>query len=377
MGSQMPSGGRAELVPGEDERALADTVRDVVRDLSPVEQIRADADSDLGFGATAWKALARDVGLCGLTIPEQHGGLGLGWSAVNVVHHELGRALYPGPFLATSLATTALLAAGAGDRLAGIAAGDTVAAVALADRSGTWTGTGVTATSSSDAADGWRLTGRRWFVIAGHAADLLVVLARTEAGDSLFAVEAGAAGLTAAPMTGMDLTRRLAVVDLADTPATLIGADDSAGGALEAVGRHVRLALSAEAGGGLDWCTATCVEYAGTRQQFGRIIGSFQAVAHACVDLYDAARSAQAAARWAAVAAQNGAAEAELAGHVAALRAGEDYKTQTEAGVHLLGGIGFTWEHDMHLYYRRARSAAALTGGPAGHRLAIAGLAGL
>jgi alkylation response protein AidB-like acyl-CoA dehydrogenase len=178
-------------------------------------------------------------------------------------------------------------------------------------------------------------------------------------------------------MTGMDLTRRLAVVDLADTPATLIGTGDGAAGALAEVGRHLRLALSAEAAGGLEWCTATCVEYARTRQQFGRIIGSFQAVAHACVDLYGAARSAQATARWAAVAAQNGTAEAELAGHVAALRAGEDYKTQTEAGVHLLGGIGFTWEHDMHLYYRRARSAAALSGGPAAHRLAIAGLTGL
>ncbi|HUR75531.1 MAG TPA: acyl-CoA dehydrogenase family protein [Sporichthya sp.] len=358
-------------MPSAEERALAETVRNVLTDLSSVEQIRADLDTDPGFGATAWKALARDVGLCGLTIAEEFGGLGLGWSASNVVHQELGRALYPGPFLATSLATTALAATGSERWLPGIAAGDTVAAVALADRAGAWTGAGVTAAEHSD---GWRLTGRRWFVIAGHAADLLVVLARAGAGDALFAVERDAAGLTAAPMTGMDLTRRLAVVDLVDTPAAFVG---SAGAALAEVGRHLRLALSAEAAGGLEWCTATCVEYATTREQFGRIIGSFQAVAHACVDLFDSARSAQGAARWAAVAAQNGVAEAELAGHVAALRAGEDYKTHTEAGVHLLGGIGFTWEHDMHLYYRRARSAAALAGGPATHRLAIAALTGL
>ena len=367
-----------ELVPNADERALADTVSEVLADLSSLERVRADLDTEPGFGAGAWKALARDVGLCGLTIPEQHGGLGLGLSAVNVVHHELGRALYPGPFLATSLASTALLAAGAEASLPGIAAGDTVATVALADRSGAWTGAGVVAVNSqSGANDGWRLTGRRWFAIAAHAADLLVVLARTDAGDALFAVEAGAAGLSATPMTGLDLTRRLAVVDLADTPATLVGTVDSTGGALAEVGRHLRVTLSAEAAGGLEWCATTCVEYAKSRQQFGRIIGSFQAVAHACVDLFDAARSAHAAARWAAVAAQNGVAEAELAGHIAALRAGENYKSCTEAGVHLLGGIGFTWEHDMHLYYRRARAAATLSGGPAAHRLAIAELAGL
>ncbi len=360
----------AELVPSADERALADTVRDVLADLSSAAQIRADLDSEAGFGATAWKALAQDVGLCGLTIAEEHGGLGLGWSAANVVHHELGRALYPGPFLATSLATTALVATGAERWLPSIASGETVAAVALADRRGAWTGAEVTATA---AAGGWRLTGRRWFVVAGHVADLLVVLARTGDGDALFAVEAGAAGLAVAPMTGMDLTRRLAVVDLVDTPATRLGN----AGAVGDVARHLRLALAAEAGGGLEWCATTCIEYAGTRQQFGRIIGSYQAVAHGCVDLYGAARSAQAAARWAAVGSQNGEAEAEIAGHVAVLRAGEDYKVHTEAGVHLLGGIGFTWEHDMHLYYRRARAASTLTGGPATHRRAIADLTGL
>ena len=360
----------AELVPNADERALAGTVRKVLIDLSSTEQIRADLATEPGFGATAWKALAQDVGLCGLTIPEEHGGLGLGWSAANVVHHELGRALYPGPFLATALAGTALVASGAHTWLPAIAAGETVATVALADRRGSWTGAGVTAMA---VADGWRLSGRRFFVIAGHAADLLVVLATTESGDALFVVPADAPGLSVAPMPGLDLTRRLAVVDLAGTPAARIG--DAA--ATADVARHLRLALAAEAGGGLEWCAATCVEYASTRQQFGRIIGSFQAVAHGCVDLYGASRAARASARWAAVATENGDREAELAGHVAALRAGEDYKTHTEAGIHLLGGIGFTWEHDMHLYYRRARAASALTGGPAGHRLAIAELAGL
>lgn len=368
----------ADLVPGEDERALADIVRDVLTDLSSTEEIRAGLDAEPGFSAKAWRALAVDVGLCGLTIPESHGGLGLGWAAANVVHHELGRALYPGPFLATSLASTALLTAEPGTAaerwLPAIAGGEAVATVALADRAGRWDGGEVTATAG---ADGWKLSGRRWFVIAGHAADLLLVLARTPAGESVFAVDASAPGLTSEPMTGMDLTRRLATLALADVPATIVGADGGAAPILAALGSHLRLATSAEAGGGLAWCVDTCVEYASTREQFGKIIGSFQAVAHACVDLLAARQFGQAAARWAAVAAENGSSEAELAGHVAALRAGESYKVATEAAVHLLGGVGFTWEHDMHLHYRRARAASALAGGAAAHRLAIAALAGL
>ncbi len=369
----------ADLVPGEDERALAETVRDVLADLSPTEEIRACLDSEPGFSAKAWRALSADVGLCGLTVPERWGGLGLGWAAANVVHHELGRALYPGPFLATSLASTALLAApecgAAAERwLPAIAGGEAVATVALADRTGRWDGSEVTATAG---ADGWQLSGRRWFVLAGHAADLVLVLARTPAGESVFAVDAAAAGVTAVPMTGLDLTRRLAVLTLAQAPATLVGADGAAAPILAALGSHLRLAASAEAGGGLAWCLDTCVQYASTREQFGRIIGSFQAVAHACVDMLAARQFGQAAARWAAVAAENGAPEAELAGHVAALRTGESYKVATESAVHLLGGIGFTWEHDMHLHYRRARAASALTGGAAAHRLAIADLAGL
>ena len=370
MGHQMT----AELVPGADERALADTVRDVLADLSPLTEVRAEADGEPGYGVRAWKALAGDVGLCGLTVPESSGGLGLGHAAANVVHHELGRALYPGPFLATSLAAAGLCADADGEAaqrwLPLIAAGDAVGAVAFADRRGRWAGDGVTVTGGPGT---WRLTGQRWFAVAAHVADVVLV----PAGDSVFAVASDAAGFSARTLTGLDLTRRLAVVDLQDAPATLVGSEGGAADVLDAVATYLRLALAAEAGGGLDWCLTTCVEYATTRQQFGRIIGGYQAVAHACVDLLAARRSVSATARWAAVATQNGDLEAALAAHVAALRGSEAYETQTEAGVHLLGGIGFTWEHDMHLYYRRARAAATLAGGSAAHRRAIAALAGL
>jgi alkylation response protein AidB-like acyl-CoA dehydrogenase len=368
---------RSELVPGPDERALAETVRDVLADLSPISQVRADVETDAGYSSVAWKALSGDVGLCGLTVPESYGGLGLSWAAVNVVHEELGRGLYPGPILATGLATSALTAAPGGvaeQWLPRIATGEAIGAVAVADRSGDWSSAGMTATRLGNR---WELDGQRWFVVAGHTADLLLVLAAAPGGDSLFAVEADAPGLRKQPMVGMDLTRRLAHIEFTACPAVLVGGEGEAAAGLAAVGRHLRLAVAAEASGGLAWCVDTCVAYASTRQQFGRVIGGFQAVAHACVDLFGARNSVQAAARWAAVATQNGERDSELAGHVAALRAGEAYRIHTESAIHLLGGIGFTWEHDMHLYYRRARAAAALAGSSSSHRLAIADLAGL
>jgi alkylation response protein AidB-like acyl-CoA dehydrogenase len=347
------------LVSAEHERDLAATLRGLCADQLDSAALRSCVESSAGYPAGLWKAVAQDIGLCGLTVPESLGGLGLGMLEVNTVHVELGRALFPAPFLGTSLATTALLAGGdvaAAERwLPAIAAGECVATVA--------TGTGVTA----DAAG--RLTGRVQFVPYAHAADLLLV----PAGESMFAVQAGA-GVTVTQMAGLDLTRRLCSVEFADAACVPVG---DAAVVDAAVGAHLRLALAAEAAGGLEWCLDTIVEYAKTREQFGRVIGSFQAVAHQCVQLYSELRTVSAAARWAAHAAASGDAEAELAGYVAALRAGDGYRAQTEATVHLLGGIGFTWEHDVHFYYRRARSALALSGGLTHLRQAVATAAGL
>jgi alkylation response protein AidB-like acyl-CoA dehydrogenase len=347
------------LVPGEHERDLATTLRDLCADQLASEALRACLETTEGYPGGLWKAVAQEIGLCGLTVPESFGGLGLGTLEVNTVHVELGRSLFPAPFLSTSLATTALLAGGdtatAERWLPGIAAGETVATVA--------SGAGVFA----DAAG--RLSGRAQFVPYAHAADLLLV----PAGATAFAVEPGA-GVTVTQLTGLDLTRRLCTVDLADAAATPVGEATAIDAAVAA---HLRLALAAEAVGGLEWCLDTIVAYAKTREQFGRVIGSFQAVAHQCVNLYSEVRSVSAAARWAANAAATGDNEAELSNYVAALRAADAYRTQTEATVHLLGGIGFTWEHDIHFYYRRARSALALLGGLTALRQAVATAAGL
>jgi alkylation response protein AidB-like acyl-CoA dehydrogenase len=349
----------SDLVPAEHERDLAATLRGLCADQLSSAALRTCIESPDGYPAGLWKAVAQEIGLCGLTVPENLGGLGLGPLEVNTVHVELGRALFPAPFLGTSLATTALLAGGdaaAAERwLPTLAAGQIVATVAA--------GTDVRVTG-----DG-RLAGRAQFVPYAHAADLLVVTA----GDTAFAVAAGA-GVRVTQMTGLDLTRRLGAVEFSDAVGVPIG---DAAAVTDAVGAHLRLALAAEAVGGLQWCLDTVVSYAKTREQFGRVIGSFQAVAHQCVQLYSEVRSVSAAARWAAHAAATDDAEAPLANYVAALRAGDAYRTQTEAAVHLLGGIGFTWEHDVHFYYRRARSALALCGGLTHLRHAVATAAGL
>ncbi len=361
------------LVPREHERDLASALRAMAADLLAPAELRSSLETDNGFAAATWKVVGEDLGLCGLTVPEEFGGLGLGMAEVNTVHTELGRSLFPGPFLSTSLASTGLITAGdvaANERwLPSIAQGATVATFALPS--------GQPAIQAGRDEHGWTLTGRHDFVLSAHVAHVLFCCATTQAGLSLFAVERDASGLTVDQLQGLDLTRRFGRMTLDGVRAVPVGEAGEATTAAAAVEAHLRLAVSAEAVGGLEWCAETCVEYAKTRKQFDRLIGEFQAVAHACVDIYAAAQSSRAAARWAACAADEGSSEALLAGRVAALRTGEAYRTQTEAAIHVLGGIGFTWEHEAHLYYRRARSALAMIGGAATNRTAIASLAGL
>jgi alkylation response protein AidB-like acyl-CoA dehydrogenase len=368
------SGNPSALVAGDHERDLADALRSLAADLLPPSALRACLDSGTGHPAQAWKAMTTELGLCGLMVPESYGGLGLGWAEVNTVHVELGRTLFPVPFLVTSLATTAILVADdvrAAERwLPGIANGSSTATIAWPvgrrDR--------VTATRDEH---GWSLAGQYEHVMAAQIAQVLLLFAATQAGLSLFALDLADPGVTVEQLPGLDLTRRTCRVRFEDARAVAVGEIGTGQEALDQVGRHLRLALAAEAVGGLSWCVDTCVEHSRTREQFGRPIGSFQAVAHACVEMFAALQTARAGARWAACAQDAEDPEAELAGHVVALRTGIAYRDQTEAAIHLLGGIGFTWEHDAHLYYRRARASLALGGGPTAHQLAIAELAGL
>jgi len=370
----------SETVPlSEDQQALQDTLRGFLADQLPSAALRAALETRAGYSPGLHARLAGEFGLTGLTIPREFGGLGMSQAEASVVNTELGRVLYPGPYLSSALAAGVLLATG--DRatqerwLPLLANGSVIATVAAADEDGHW-GFGPDSARAERAPGGWRLYGHRWYVLAAHAADLVVVPAMTESSRAMFLADPRSLGCTVSGQLGLDVTRRVCVTAFDEAPAVLIGAGEVAGAALEQAERDFLLATAAEAAGGLGWCLDAAIAYARDREQFGQSIGSFHAVAQACVDILAAFQEVSAAVRHAAVTAAEGSAEAPKAAHVAALRAGEAYRAATESAVHLFGGNGLSWDHDVHLYYRRAWSAERLAGGPQAHRDAISGPAG-
>jgi alkylation response protein AidB-like acyl-CoA dehydrogenase len=368
------------LALSEDQTALQETLRGFLTDQLPSDELRSEIETVAGYSPQVHARLCWELGLAGLTIPEKFGGLGLALAETAVVHTELGRALYPGPFLPTCLAAGVLLAAGDDDAAARwlprLAEGSLTGTVAIAGEAGAWA-PGTDSVRATETDDGWRLSGQRWFVIAAHVAGIVAVPAVTEDGLAMFLVEAGSPGYSATGQLGLDLTRRVCVTTFDDAPAHLLATGDQAVAALSRAEREFLLATAAEAAGGIGWCLEGAVEYAKEREQFGQAIGSFQAVAHACVDMLADFQAISAAARYAAVTADEGAPDAAMAAHVAGLRSGEAYRRVTESAIHLFGGVGFTWEHDIQLYYRRAWSAERLAGGPHSHRAAIADLSDL
>jgi alkylation response protein AidB-like acyl-CoA dehydrogenase len=366
----------------EDQHALRDSLRGFLAGQLPPATLRAALETPAGYSPELHARLAAEFGLAGLTLPEEFGGRGLSQAEASVVHAELGRALYPGPFLATGLAAGVLLAAADRDVLRKwlplLADGSVTATLAAADEDGHWAfgPDSVRAERVKQPGGGWRLYGHRWYVLAAHVADLVVVPAVTESGPAIFLADPRSLGCTVSGQLGLDLTRRVCVIAFDEARAVPAGEGDAAVAALAQAERDFLLATAAEASGGIGWCLDAAIAYAKDREQSDQPIGSFQAVAQACVDMLAAFQEVSAAARHAAVAAANDTGEAPVAAHVAALRAGEAYRAVTESAIHLFGGIGLSWEHDAHLYYRRAWSAERLAGGPQAHRAAIVGQAG-
>jgi alkylation response protein AidB-like acyl-CoA dehydrogenase len=360
----------------EGQQALQDTLRGFLAGQLPPATLRAALETRAGYSPELHARLAREFGLAGVTIPREFGGRGLGQVEASVVHSELGRALYPGPFLATTLAGGMLLATGnraVQERwLPMLADGSVIATVAAAGEGGHWV-FGPDSVRAERAPGGWRLYGHRWYVLAAHAADMVVVPAVTEAGPAMFLADPRSLGCTVSGQLGLDVTRRVCVTAFDEAPALLIGEGEVAAVALEQAERDFLIATAAEAAGGIGWCLDAAIAYAEDREQFGQTIDAFQAVAQACVDILAAFQAVSAAARHAALAAADGSAEAPKAAHAAALQAGEAFRAVTESAIGLFGGNGLSWEHEAHLYYRRAWSAERLAGGPQAHRTAISG----
>lgn len=363
-----------------DRAGVPTAVREVLTDISPPAEVRRLMETAAGFDPVAWERLAGS-GLLGLHVPRHLGGSALTYFEVATLFEEAGASLLCAPLFATvALAVNTLLSANDDDAasayLPGIVAGRTRATVALTEDSGRWDEAGVT-TVARPVDDGFVLDGHKSFVVDGHTADLLLVVARSPAGVGLFAVGGDADGLTRTPLVTMDQTRKQARLDLASTPARLVGED---GRGWEAVGRGVHLAataLAAEQVGGARRCLHMAVDHARRRMQFGRPIGSFGAVSHALADVLVGIEAAASTAAWAARAAVTSPGDLAVAASSAKASCSVAYTRAAAANIQVHGGVGFTWDHDAHLYFKRATSSALLLGDPAWHRAAVARHLGL
>jgi alkylation response protein AidB-like acyl-CoA dehydrogenase len=372
-----PLGGQAvTFTPGPDAEELRTVVRGFLEKRSSEAEVRRLMETESGYDPAVWRQAAEELGLQGLVIPERWGGSEASLVELGVVLEEMGRALYCAPFLGTvALAANALLAVGdeaANEaHLPGIASGQTIATLA-------WAGNDPLASTITAApdGDGWRLTGTADIVVDAVAADLILVLAQAPDGLGLFAVpDAGAAaGLTRTTLTALDSTRKLSAVEFADTPATAVGRPGAVDEQLRLALDRAVVALACEQLGGAARVLEMSVEYANTRVQFGRKIGSFQAIKHRCADMLVEVESARSAAYYGAWAAEHEPADLTLAAALAGSVCSDAYTRVTLDNVQNHGGIGFTWEHPAHLYLKRAKSTQLFLGSPSTHRTRLASL---
>ena len=371
-----------DLTFSQEQDELRTVVRSFLAKYSDEAAVRRLAADPRGHDVVVWRRMAGELGLQGLAVPEEYGGSGFGYVELGVVFEEAGRALLCEPYFATvALAAEALLRCAderaRADLLPGIASGATIATLALTEDGGRWDEPGVRL-AARDTADGWRLTGAKTYVTDGLLADLLLVAARTPAGISLFAVDAGAAGLTRTPLPTLDQTRKQARLDFTGTPARLIGAEGTAWPVLERTLATASVLLAAEQVGGAAAALDAAVDYARIRVQYGRPIGSFQGIKHKCADMLveiESARSAAYAGLWALDAGD--ATEIAVAAALAQAFCSEAFTKVAGDNIQVHGGIGFTWEHPAHLYFKRAKSSEVLLGTPSYHRELLAARLGI
>jgi alkylation response protein AidB-like acyl-CoA dehydrogenase len=360
------------IIVTEEAKELRRTVRKFLEQRCSEADVRRLMEDQTGYDVTTWKQAAEQLGLHGMAIPEAFGGSGFGFAELCIVFEEMGRALCPSPFFATiALAATCLQLCGDEDAkkafLPGIAAGSVIATLAYSEQAGGWDDGAISAGASRSGA-GWVLTGVKRYVPDVHLADLILVAARAPEGISLFAVESGAPGLDVSLELTMDLTRKLGVARLDGTPARLIG---SPGGSADVLRRALRVgavALAAEQVGGAQRLLEQTVAYAKTRIQFGRTIGSFQAIKHKLANMLIDVEYGRAVMEAAITAVDDDAADLELAASIAKSFCSDAYFRVAAESLQVFGGIGFTWEHSAHLYFKRAKSSQVLLGSPAFHR---------
>jgi alkylation response protein AidB-like acyl-CoA dehydrogenase len=354
----------------EDAELLRDSVRDALRALSTSADVRRAMATARGFDERVWHRLASELGLPGLTLPAEFGGGELTEQELAIALEEAGATLLCAPLFATAALAVPLLRvlddkAAIARYAAPISAGELTATVALAEDGGRWRTDAVRCAATPDPGSGWVLDGVKNYVVDGATAGLILVVARVgdDPGGELgvFAVPRDAPGLVREQLVTLDQTRKQARLVFSRTPAERVGAGDATAAVARATAVS-RALLAAEQVGGAQACLDMTVSYAKTRIQFARPIGSFQAVKQKLAEMLVRVESARSASLAAVTAAATGDPELEHVAAIAALTCGEAYTWVTEQTIQVHGGIGFTWEHDAHLFFKRARSSALLLG---------------
>jgi alkylation response protein AidB-like acyl-CoA dehydrogenase len=369
------------LIENEDQRALADAVRRFVADRTPLPAVRDVAFSGAApYDPAVWHALAAEIGLAGLAIPAGYGGDDGSWADLAVALRELGAGLVPSPLLASAvLAAGTLLALDDAEAreawLPGIAAGEVIGALAVSEPGRRAWIPAAPATAAAESAGMATLTGTKTAVINGAEADLLLVQAAGPAGTGIYLVSYDAAGMSVTPQRCMDATRSVATVTFDRTPAVRLAGDAVA--ALDHVADLANLAVAAEQAGAMRACIDMTASYARTRYSFGNPIGAYQGVKHRLADMYTDWALADAALRRASEASAKGSTSLPAAAAAARVLSSPAYVNAAKYTMLLHGGIGFTWEHNAHLYYKNAVTGNVLLGGQDYQRARLAGKLGV
>jgi len=349
----------------ESQQLLKENARKFFAGECPMGEVRRLMDTGSAYDAALWSKLA-EQGYTGIIFPEENDGVGLGVVELILLMEEAGRALLPGPLFSTvALAGAVVNETGSAEQkknyLGPICRGETRATLAFLEAGASWSPADLKVEFT-----GGRIRSEKLFVTDAAAADVILVAGR----DAVYAVEAKAPGMAMQPMKGMDATRKLYSMQFEDTPAERLAHPEGLARGLNIAAA----ALAAELVGGMQRTLELTVEYAKARKQFGKPIGMFQAVQHQCADMYLETESARSAAYYAAWALAEGSPDADAAVSIAKMYASDAARTVGNRGIQVHGGMGFTWENDVHLYYRRAKATETMLGDATYHRERIARL---
>jgi alkylation response protein AidB-like acyl-CoA dehydrogenase len=375
--SRLEPARRIQFAFTDEQQQFRSALRRFLNDKSPTTEVRRLMSTAEGYNPEVWRQLSEELALPGIHIPEQYGGAGFGMVELSIVTEELGRALLCAPYFSTTvLAANAILNAGTeaekSSLLPDLANGARLATLAATELNGDWDPRKIELVATR-VADGYRLDGVKSYVVDGHVADLLIVAGRVSTsagleGIALFTLDADSGGVERRLLASMDPTRKLARIDFHGAHAVLLGNLDDGAKSLIRTLDQAAIALANEMMGGAQAMLDSAVDYAKVRVQFGRTIGSFQAIKHKCADMLLDVELAKSAAYCAAQAAAVDDPEWPALACLAKAVASETYLRTAAECIQIHGGIGFTWDNDTHLWFKRAKSSEVFLGQPSYHR---------